>query len=198
MCYRFWVGVLFRAGLTLGVCVIILYSSPFLSFSSSPLPLPSIFCSILRFLSHLPSHPIYILNTNQTIWPRMFYRSGWLRCDVFNSWRFWLCWESCFMFWPRMFYRMGMSSGAVLMYVLSVLSWCSVSCWFDVRCLCYYTILFSFPILLLFSSSSPIYLLFYSSVPLSSSFPSHLYSQHQSDNLTPHVLSEWMVEVWCV
>ena len=44
----------------------------------------------------LPSHPshskytcrhlnplIYILNTNQEFWPRMFYRSGWLRCVGF-------------------------------------------------------------------------------------------------------------------
>jgi hypothetical protein len=47
-------------------------------------PLPPISFYTCRYLHIL----IYI----PTIRPRTFYRSGWLRCDVFNSW------ESCFMF----------------------------------------------------------------------------------------------------
>jgi hypothetical protein len=35
---------------------------------------------------------IYIINTHQQFWPRMFYRSGWLRCVGFISCVFVLCW----------------------------------------------------------------------------------------------------------
>ena len=75
--------------------------------SSNPNPLQSssdlsllFFCSNHLIHSILVGTYIYLFIFYQypTIPPRMFYRSGWLRCDVFNSWRFWLCWESCFMF----------------------------------------------------------------------------------------------------
>jgi hypothetical protein len=44
-------------------------------------------CRYLHILIYIPPVP--------TIWPRTFYRSGWLRCDVFNSW------ESCLSLTPH-------------------------------------------------------------------------------------------------
>jgi hypothetical protein len=91
---------------------IILYSSSLLSFlfpissSSSDLPLPTthsfytcryldmfiyILLSIYPLLPLPSSQPIFcslLLFPIPNIWPRTFYRSGWLRCDVGNGWGF--------------------------------------------------------------------------------------------------------------
>ena len=83
----------------------------------------------------------------------MFYRSGWLRCDVFK------CIGSVSCWWR----------------LIGVLSWCDV---FDVRCILYtiiiyYTLLWSISFYLLFFPSSPLppnpSLLIFSSFPFSSS-----------------------------
>ena len=111
---------------------LLLFWSIFLPLSSSPLsslPFPILFSSH-SFSSVLPSSLIYsllpnpsfpllflipfhsirvgtsihlfIFNQSPTFWPRMFYRSGWLRCDVFNYvlvFRF--CWYSCVLVFLR-------------------------------------------------------------------------------------------------
>ena len=64
--------------------------------------------SFILYVSGLPhgylyTHPIF---HPKTIRPRMFYRSGWLRCDVFK------CIGFCFMF------------GAYRVYVLRIDVWC--------------------------------------------------------------------------
>jgi hypothetical protein len=59
---------------------------------------------------------IYIL-PSPTIRPRTFYRSGWLRCDVFNSWE-WYRFQFEFMFWPRTFYRSGWLRCYILYIIL--------------------------------------------------------------------------------
>ena len=66
-------------------------SPPTPSSSSTPTPIHSIrvgvYCSILispRCLcSSVP--PSQYLPNPRIFWPRMFYRSGWLRCDVFKD-----------------------------------------------------------------------------------------------------------------
>ena len=114
-----------------------------------------------------------------------------------------------------MFYRRWMSSGAVL------IMWCSgsrfgVSCWCDVfNCIYYITIILylilysSLSPLLPFSSSSSNLLsrsppnIPFSPNPLLPNIPSSscrylltlIYIPDSSNNSTPHVLSEWMVEV---
>ena len=141
----------------------------------------------------------------------MFYRSGWLRCDVWNGIR--LCLS-------------GLDKSKVFVCVFvnfCLLGWCSR---FELVLDDYYII--SYPSLfsssVLISSNPPILssillnsqsfytcrhlhiltyiqslqssvlLLSQSSTILISSFP----FRHPIDILTPHVLSEWMVEVWCV
>jgi hypothetical protein len=79
----------------------LLFCSPLIySFFSSIPPIP--FLILFLFSSTIPIFILYLSVltytylyslTFQTIWPRTFYRSGWLRCDVFNSWESCLCFE---------------------------------------------------------------------------------------------------------
>jgi hypothetical protein len=61
--------------------------SPIIYPSSSPLSPPNIHSILVGTYIYL-----FILSS-RTIWPRTFYRSGWLRCDVFNCVVFGLCFE---------------------------------------------------------------------------------------------------------
>ena len=159
----------------------------------------------------------------------MFYRSGWLRCDVF------ICVCSVLSWWmvEVWYYIIYYHTYTIIIYyiIIHILL---------LYLILYYTLFFqsSFPSysslpLLTFPSSNlpslPSHISSSTSVPLpplpillSPLFPSSILShpsqflppnihsilvgcwirlfmfQDNPPNLTPHVLSEWMVEVWCV
>jgi hypothetical protein len=160
---------------------------------------------LFPILLSLPSSP--------NIWPRTFYRSGWLRCVVVICIRFmfwaggWLLWFELVLYYILYYYY---TYYIILLYIhYYIIS---------------YLILYS-PLLLFFSSIPHLFpILFLSSIPFplqfnpypSSSIHSsvihipifilylsvltytYLYSSSFpifKNNLTPHVLSEWMVEV---
>jgi hypothetical protein len=170
-----------------------------------------------------------------TIWPRTFYRSGWLRCVVV------ICIGLAFVLVLVLYIIISYTYTIIIIYYKIY--------YYYILYILYYTLLFyslSFPLPLNLSSFP-----FYSSNPLPNTFLSSFQSQpisfilylsvltytylyypnlssilHSSPlllffpiyptihsilvgtyiylfifpplpNLTPHVLSEWMVEVWC-
>ena len=131
--------------------------------------------SFILYVSGLPhgylyTHPIF---HPKTIRPRMFYRSGWLRCDVFK------CIGFCFMFGAYRVYVWGLTYGVtiILYYILYII----------IHTRIYYILLYYIILLLL------LYIILYSSVlpSLSSlihSFPSSLlflqYSSHPHSKYT--------------
>ena len=56
------------------------------SFQSSLLPQPHLL--FILYVSVLSHAHLYSQHQSRIFWPRMFYRSGWLRCDVFKC-MFW-------------------------------------------------------------------------------------------------------------
>ena len=219
-----------------GVCVTILlyiilylilyYTLPILPilFSSSHLFLLLLFLPFLILLplrillSSSDLSPTYLIQSIrvgtlirlfifQTIRPRMFYRSGWLRCDVFT-----------YVVFVLMFWAGGMVEVCRWWLVCVGLYYIILLYIYIYYYIIYYTyIIISIIILYLILYSSS--LLFFSPLPLlssqsifypflSSSFPFLLSSplpspthlpfpiQQSSQSLTPHVLSDGNVE-WC-
>ena len=132
---------------------------------------------------------IYII---LTISPRMFYRSGWLRCVVFKYvFSFWVDGWKVFRFWGLF----GDQSSLVWYLFRAGDKYMSIRfwCWrmvFISYILYYYTYLYY---LILYSSSFVLSSVLHPSSHSVSGGNTHSVLPHH--NLTPHVLSEWMVEV---